>query len=87
MQRVDLRETSSQVADEATGAPTYYTIEYATESTRGKKVFRCKYCITARKLYVLQAQVSQDAYDGDNDVRSQILSVVESFAVNLAAVS
>jgi hypothetical protein len=35
---------------------------YATESTRGRKIFCCKYCIADRKLFVLQLQVcSRDA--------------------------
>jgi len=79
--RVDLRATAAQGADVESGTPSYYTIEYATDSSRGKKVFCCKYCITARKLYVLQAQAKQDAFDGDEAVRSQLRAVVESFTV------
>ena len=45
-------------------------------------MFRCKYCITARGLYVLQAQANADAFDGpDARVRETIRSIVDSFEV------
>ena len=97
--------TLRQVAADP-GPPSYYTVEYLTESSRcahacldpapgrpppedhhcparrGIKVFRCKYCITARGLYVLQAQANADAFDGpDARVRETIRSIVDSFEV------
>ena len=40
------------------GEPPYYLIEYLVESSRGRKVYLCKYCIYNQKLYVLQAQAN-----------------------------
>ena len=61
--------------------PTYYTIEYATVSSRGTKLFRCKYCITRGLLYVLQAQANLDAFEADRSVRDEIRGIVASFEV------
>lgn len=43
----------------AAGSPTYYIIEYAVASSRGKKMYLCKYCIANKRLYVLQASPPQ----------------------------
>lgn len=68
-------------AESAEGAPTYYTIEYATLSSRGKKLFCCKYCIASRRLYVLQVQAKLDEFDADAAVRERVRAVAESFRV------
>ena len=58
------------------------TASFCPHTHRGIKVFRCKYCITARGLYVLQAQANADAFDGpDARVRETIRSIVDSFEV------
>ena len=73
-----LRANAAEVVE---GQPTYYTIDYATQSSRGNKVFRCKYCISNRRLYVLQAQANADAYDGDGAVRAVLDDLIRSFEV------
>ena len=76
------RGTSAQAA--SAGAPSYYTIEYLTESTRGEKVYCCKYSITGRKLYVLQVQAKRAAFDGDAALRADLRGIVESFTIAAA---
>mmetsp|Transcript_48550 Transcript_48550/g.105255 ORF Transcript_48550/g.105255 Transcript_48550/m.105255 type:complete len:218 (-) Transcript_48550:94-747(-) len=67
---------------EESGQPSYYTIEYFVESTRGKKVYLCKYCIARRRLYVLQAQAKVDDYDDKaSGVQEQLRNAVASFRV------
>lgn len=78
---VTLRSNAAQAADAEAGAPSYYTIEYVTESSRGTKLFCCKYCIAKRKLYVLQTQAKLDAFDSDGGVRAQVRSIIGSFTV------
>ncbi|KAL1524115.1 hypothetical protein AB1Y20_019024 [Prymnesium parvum] len=74
---VALRQVSSE-----RGPPSFYTVEYLTESSRGTTVFRCKYCVTPRGLYVLQAQAKADAFDhSDGAVRRTIGGIVSSFEV------
>ena len=85
VQNVTLRANAAQLGDTAAEIPSYYTIEWATVSSRGKKLFSCKYCITSKKLYVLQVQASLDAFDSDDTVRSQVKSIVESFSVGSKA--
>eukprot|EP00316_Scyphosphaera_apsteinii_P013453 CAMPEP_0119331996 /NCGR_PEP_ID=MMETSP1333-20130426/81816_1 /TAXON_ID=418940 /ORGANISM="Scyphosphaera apsteinii, Strain RCC1455" /LENGTH=211 /DNA_ID=CAMNT_0007341727 /DNA_START=73 /DNA_END=708 /DNA_ORIENTATION=- len=72
---VELRGVTAQ-----SGQPSYYTIEYQVESSRGKKVYLCKYCIAKRRLYVLQAQAGLDSW-ANADVRSELQSAVDSFNV------
>ena len=81
---VTLRANSAEAGDAEEGRPSYYTIEYATVSSRGTKIFCCKYCITKGKLYVLQAQASLDAFDGDESVRQALRDIVSSFQVRAA---
>uniref|UniRef100_A0A7S0J2K1 PsbP C-terminal domain-containing protein n=1 Tax=Calcidiscus leptoporus TaxID=127549 RepID=A0A7S0J2K1_9EUKA len=65
-----------------TGTPSYYTIEYFVESTRGKKVYLCKYCISQKRLYVLQTQAKVVDYDDvASDVQQQLRDIVLSFRV------
>jgi hypothetical protein len=78
VKQVTLRSNAAEVAE---GKPTYYTIDYVTESSRGTKIFCCKYCIANRKLYVLQAQCNADAYDADAQVRATLKGIVDSFEV------
>jgi hypothetical protein len=82
---VTLRTNAAQAADAARRMPSYYTIEYATDSSRGKKLFSCKYCIAGRRLYVLQLQAKLDDFDGDEAVRAQVRSIVGSFEVVVAS--
>jgi len=65
------------------GEPPYYLIEYLVESSRGRKVYVCKYCIYQQRLYVLQAQAKQDTFDAANDasVRDTLAAAVSSFRV------
>jgi hypothetical protein len=81
VQSVTLRANAAQAADAAAGVPSYYTIEYVTVSSRGTKLFSCKYCIANKKLYVLQAQANLAAYDADEEVRAALRGVVGSFEV------
>ena len=78
---VTLRANAAEAADPASGVPSYYTIEYVTASSRGTKVFCCKYCIANRKLYVLQAQANAAAFDEDAALRQALRAVVGSFEV------
>ena len=64
------------------GEPPYYLIEYTVESSRGRKVYVCKYCIFNKRLYVLQAQAKQDTFDAsDASVRETLAAAVGSFRV------
>lgn len=66
------------------GKPSYYTIEYFVESTRGKKVYLCKYCIAQKRLYVLQTQAKVVDYDdAASDVQQQLRAIVASFRVSV----
>ena len=78
----DGRSQANQVSAEE-GEPPYYLIEYLVESSRGRKVYLCKYCINNQKLYVLQAQAKQDTFDAANDasVRETLAAAVASFGV------
>ena len=78
---VTLRANAAEAGDAEAGTPSYYTIEYATVSSRGTKIFCCKYCIANRKLYVLQAQANLDAFDSDANVKRDLRGVVSSFQV------
>lgn len=78
---VELRTNAAEPADPATGQPSYYTIEYLTDSSRGRKLFLCKYSIVAGKLYLLQTQASADAFDGDEAVQKELRAIVGSFRV------
>ena len=78
VKQVTLRGNAAEVAE---GKPTYYTIDYVTESSRGTKIFCCKYCIANRKLYVLQVQCNLDAYDADAQIRANLKGIVDSFQV------
>lgn len=82
VQTVTLRANAAEAGDAEAGRPSYYTIEYATVSSRGTKVFCCKYCIANKKLYVLQAQANLDAFDADEKVRAALRGIVSSFAVS-----
>lgn len=73
-----LRKVSAEDSQE----PAYYLIEYAVESSRGRKVYMCKYCIYKKRLYVLQAQAKQDTFDAsDASVRETLAAAVGSFRV------
>ena len=61
------RQCHAQVSAEE-GEPPYYLIEYTVESSRGRKVYVCKYCIFNKRLYVLQAQAKQDTFDAKDEV-------------------
>ena len=78
VKEVTLRNNAAVLED---GQPTYYTINYVTESSRGTKIFLCKYCIANRRLYVLQAQANVATFDSDEAVRSTLESLVGSFKV------
>ena len=82
---VTLRANNAEAADAAAGVPSYYTIEYVTESSRGVKLFACKYCIANRKLYVLQSQANLATYESDADVRRELSEVVSSFSVRVSS--
>lgn len=85
VESVTLRSNAAEAADESAGTPSYYTIEWLTVSSRGTKVFSCKYCIANQKLYVLQAQAKADAFDGDDStVRDTLRQIVASFRVRRA---
>ena len=60
------RHCHAQVSAEE-GEPPYYLIEYTVESSRGRKVYVCKYCIFNKRLYVLQAQAKQDTFDAKDE--------------------
>ena len=75
---VTLRELRAESSE---GEPTYYNIEYATLSSRGKKLFCCKYCIANRRLYVLQVQAKLDDFDADRALRDEVRAVAGSFRV------
>ncbi|KAL3896192.1 MAG: hypothetical protein SGPRY_013327, partial [Prymnesium sp.] len=78
--RDGVKTVSLRQVDAARGSPSYYTVEYLTESSRGIKVFRCKYCITSRGLYVLQAQANANVFDAqDASVRDSVRNIVDSF--------
>ena len=76
------RHCHAQVSAEE-GEPPYYLIEYTVESSRGRKVYVCKYCIFNKRLYVLQAQAKQDNFDDKDDasVREMLRAAVASFRV------
>ena len=76
------RQCHAQVSAEE-GEPPYYLIEYTVESSRGRKVYVCKYCIFNKRLYVLQAQAKQDTFDSKDDasVRETLRAAVSSFQV------
>ena len=78
---VTLRANAAEDGDAELKRPSYYTIEYATVSSRGTKMFLCKYCICNGKLYVLQAQANLDAFDAEAEVRDALRGVVGSFQV------
>ena len=84
VQSVTLRANAAEAGDVEQGRPSYYTIEYATVSSRGTKIFCCKYCIANRQLYVLQAQANLDAFDSDDGVRQALRGIVRSFEVTRA---
>ena len=64
------------------GAASYYTLEYFVESTRGRKVYLCKYAIARNRLYLLQAQAKADDFDdAASGVREQLRAIVASFRV------
>merc|ERR1712070_609996 len=87
--RDGVTDVKLRAASQEAGPPLYYTIEYRVESTRGKKVYLCKYSIAPRpgrsesSLYVLQAQAYLDTFDSESDaeVRQQLQSAVSSFKV------
>ena len=79
VKEVLLRANAAEVSE---GQPTYYTINYVTDSSRGTKVFCCKYCIANKRLYVLQAQANVDAFDSDEAVRDVLRDLVKSFRVD-----
>ena len=79
--KVTLRANSAEEGAAAEGRPSYYTIEYATVSSRGTKIFCCKYCIANKKLYVLQAQASLVEFDNDESVRAALRGIAKSFTV------
>ena len=83
VQNVQLRQKVAQPADPENGTPSYYTIAYVTTSSRGNKIFCCKYSIANGKLYVLQAQAKVDAFDSDESVRETLNGIVSSFSVSL----
>ena len=78
------RQCHAQVSAEE-GEPPYYLIEYTVESSRGRKVYVCKYCIFNKRLYVLQAQAKQDTFDAKDEagasVRETLRAAVSSFRV------
>ena len=83
-QEVSRRHCLAQVSAEE-GEPPYYLIEYTVESSRGRKVYVCKYCIFNKRLYVLQAQSKQDLFDAKDEdgasVREALRAAVSSFRV------
>jgi len=86
--RDGVTDVKLRAASKEEGPPLYYTIEYRVESSRGKKVYLCKYSIAPRPgrsesaLYVLQAQAYLDTFDSDDAVvRQQLESAVRSFKV------
>ena len=83
-QEVSRRHCHAQVSAEE-GEPPYYLIEYTVESSRGRKVYVCKYCIFNKRLYVLQAQSKQDLFDAKDEdgasVREALRAAVSSFRV------
>lgn len=77
---VTLRSNSAEVKE---GEPTYYLIDYVTDSSRGTKIYLCKYCIANRKLYVMQVQCNVADYDADASVRTTLQGLVDSFKVTV----
>ena len=76
---VTLRANAAEAGNATLGTPSYYTIDWVTVSSRGTKIFCCKYCIANRKLYVLQAQANLDAFDAEEGVRKAVRGIVGSF--------
>ena len=77
-----LRKVRAEDAED----PVYYIIEYQVESSRGRKVYLCKYCIYQNRLYVLQAQAKQDSFDAaDAAVRETLAAAVASFRIRTTA--
>lgn len=86
--RDGVTDVKLRAASKEEGPPLYYIIEYRVESSRGKKVYLCKYSIAPRPgrresaLYVLQAQAYLDTFDSDDAaVRQQLQTAVGSFKV------
>lgn len=79
---VTLRANAAEASNPEAGSPSYYTITWVTVSSRGTKIYCCKYCICNRKLYVLQMQANLDVYDGDAAARDALSGVVGSFRVS-----
>ena len=69
--RCAVRQCHAQVSAEE-GEPPYYLIEYTVESSRGRKVYVCKYCIFNKRLYVLQAQAKQDTFDAKDEAGASV---------------
>ena len=86
---VTLRANAAEAGNATLGTPSYYTIDWVTVSSRGTKIYCCKYCIAnvdgkGGKLYVLQAQANAAAYDESEEVRGALQGIVGSFAVGRA---
>ena len=74
---VTLRANAAEAGNATLGTPSYYTIDWVTVSSRGTKIYCCKYCIAnvdgkGGKLYVLQAQANAAAYDESEEVRGAL---------------
>lgn len=65
------------------GEPSYYVIEWASTTSRGDKVFCCRYAIANRRLYVLQASAKLEAFESDAAVREELKAIVDSFKVGV----
>ena len=68
-------------AEERPAGTLYYAIVYEVTSSRGKKVYLCRYAIARGRLFVLQLQAPADTWDADAGVRDALGAVAASLEV------
>ena len=68
-------------AEERPAGTLYYAITYEVTSSRGKKVYLCRYAIARGRLFVLQLQAPADTWDADAGVRDALGAVAASLEV------
>ena len=68
-------------AEERPAGTLYYAIVYEVTSSRGKKVYLCRYAIARGRLFVLQLQAPADTWDADAGVRDALGALAASLEV------
>ena len=68
-------------AEERPAGTLYYAIVYEVTSSRGKKVYLCRYAIARGRLFVLQLQAPADTWDADAGVRDALGAIAASLEV------